>query len=131
MRELSLIIKQKWFDEIVAGTKKVETRELRANIAHRYIEYVDDATGKVYKKDTDIPEDNETAYARPIKYDALRLYVGYNKDRDSCLVEVTGAEIVTLVDEEDNEIVYEYQGREYVAALIEYQLGRVLEVNRE
>ena len=46
MRELSLIIKQKWFDEIVAGTKKVETRELRANIAHRYIEYVDDATGK-------------------------------------------------------------------------------------
>lgn len=127
MKELSLIIKKKYFDEIIAGTKPTETREIRANIAHRYIEYYDEATGQVYKKDTDIPEDNETAYARPIHYDALRLYVGYNKDRDSCLVEVKGAEIITLVDEEDNEIVYEYEGREYVAAIIEYQLGRVLE----
>lgn len=131
MKELSLIIKQRWFDEIVAGAKKVETRDIRAAIAHRYIEYYDEATGQVFRKDTDIPEDNDTAFARPIKYDALRLYAGYTKGRDTCLVEVEGAEIVTLVDEQDNEILYEYQGREYVAAIIEYRLGRVLEVKRK
>lgn len=131
MKELSLIIKQQFLDEIIAGTKTTETREIRANNASRYIEYYDEATGHVFKKDTDIPEDNETTFARPIAYDALRLYAGYKKDRDSCLVEVKEAEIITLVDEDGSEILYEYQGREYVAALIEYQLGKVLEVQKK
>lgn len=131
MKELSLIIKQRWFDEIVAGAKKVETRDIRAATAHRYIEYYDEATGQIFKRDTDIPEGNDTAYARPISYDALRLYAGYSRGRDTCLVEVLGADIITLLDGEDNEIIYEYEGREYVAALIEYQLGRVLEVQKK
>lgn len=60
-------------------------------------------------------------------YDAIQFYVGYNKNRDSALVEVKDAKIVLLTDENDNEIVYEYEGREYVAAEIEYYLGKVIE----
>ncbi|MCI2145834.1 MAG: ASCH domain-containing protein [Bacteroidales bacterium] len=126
MKILTLIIKQKYFDAIVAGTKKVETREVRAKTASRYIEYVD-TDDTVYARDTDIPADRlDYVQARPIKYDAIRLYVGYQKDRQTALVGVKGAKIIFLTDEKGNEVTYTYEGREYVDAEIDYQLGSII-----
>lgn len=124
MKILTLIIKQKYFDEIIKGTKKVETREIRAKTASKYICYVD-KKGKIYKKDIDIPEGVNTE-VEPVKYDALQLYVGYNKDRASALVEVKSAEIVISLDDDNNEIEYEYEGRIYLAAEIDYHLGAII-----
>lgn len=92
LRVLTLNIKKENFDPIIAGEKKVEFRELKQTTLNRYT-YVDEADGK--------------RYLRP--YDVLRLYVGYHKDRESALVEVT-------------DITYDKAG------VIEYHLGRVLEV---
>lgn len=120
MKILTLIIKQKYFDEILAGTKKVETREIRHNNFQKYCE-LDEEGFALY--------DEEQGIFVPKKYDAIRFYVGYKKDRANALVEVTGANIGIFVDEEGKEIVYEAQGEEFVASYIDYDLGKVLEKN--
>lgn len=92
LKVLSLIIKDVYFREILAGTKTIEYRELKQTTMNRYT-YVDEADGKRYLR----------------RYDALRLNVGYNKDRDSALVEVT-------------DITYDID-----TSVVEYHLGRILE----
>lgn len=69
MKVLSLSIKENYFDDIVAGIKKDEFREIRPNNAARYVYYK--ADGKEYKDGADIPEDAKEIEVLPIKYDAL------------------------------------------------------------
>lgn len=71
MKILSLIIKKVWFVEIMEGRKKIEYRQLKQSTLGRYT-WVSNEDGKRYLK----------------KYDAIRLYVGYKKNRESALVEV-------------------------------------------
>ncbi|MDE6652460.1 MAG: ASCH domain-containing protein [Paramuribaculum sp.] len=126
MKELQLIIKQKYLDEIIAGTKNREYREIRPTTSRKYINYI--CNGVEYHNPDDVPVEGEVDIV-PIKYDAIRFFAGYNKDRDSALVEVKGATIEFLVDENGDDIVYEYNGEEYVAAQIVYDLGKVIEKN--
>lgn len=126
MKVLTLSIKQKYFDEIVAGTKKNEYREIRPTNAKKYINYVDD-NGVSYPADAVIPDEVEIE-AVPIKYDALKLLTGaYSGKRPYIIVEVKGAEVEIVEDEDGNEIVYEYNGEPYVVAHMNYQLGEILE----
>lgn len=120
MKILTLIIKQKYFDEILSGSKTVETREIRHNNFKKYCELDEDGYAKF---------DEENGVFVPRQYDAIRFYVGYNKDRASALVEVKGANIGIFVDEEGKEIVYEANGEEFIASYIDYDLGRVIEKN--
>lgn len=91
---LPLIIKDKYFKEILSGEKTIEYRELKQSKLNTYT-WVEQESGTRYLK----------------KYDAIRFYVGYHKDRDSALVEV----IDTTYDTE--------------IQTVEYHLGKVLEVN--
>lgn len=118
MKVLNLIIKQKFFDEIIAGTKKQEFREIRPNTEKKYCEIDEDG----FVKEID-------GVLIPRKYDAIQFYVGYNKDRDSALVEVKGANIELFVDDNGNFIEYEYQGDICTAAQIVYDLGNVIKKN--
>lgn len=90
---LSLVIKDIYFKQILTGEKTIEYRELKPTRLGSY---------------TWVDKDG-TRYLK--KFDALRLYVGYQKDRDSALVEV----IDTKYDTD--------------SGIIEYYLGKVLEVN--
>ena len=95
---LYLPIKQIYFDQIIAGTKKEEEREVKFGItASRYL--LHDANGNLVLNPSCTEDDEEyflDAYndgnfpflAKPFKY--LHLAVGYNKVRDEALVEVTG-----------------------------------------
>jgi len=69
---LTLNIKEIYFKEIIAGTKKEEYRKLKPSTINKYT-FIEE--GKRWLK----------------KYDAIRFYVGYHKDRESALVEVTDA----------------------------------------
>jgi len=120
MKILTLIIKQKYFDEILSGSKTVETREIRHNNFKKYCELDEDGYAKF---------DEENGVFVPLQYDAIRFFVGYNKGRASALVEVKGANIGIFVDEEGKEIVYEANGEEFIASYIDYDLGRVIEKN--
>lgn len=90
MKLLTLNIKKTFFDEIMKGDKKTEYRELKQTTINKYT-FIDDADGKRYLR----------------RYDALRLYVGYDKNRESAIVEV--------LDTTYNE------------GVVEYHLGRILE----
>lgn len=90
MKVLTLNIKKIYFDEIMSGAKKIEYRELKQTTLNKYT-YVDETDGKRYLR----------------RYDALRLYVGYNKDGESALVQVT-------------DITYN-------EGVVEYHLGMILE----
>lgn len=124
MKTLTLSIKQTYFDEIKAGTKKTETREIRPSTSSKYIEYL--YKGKRYPEGK-VTNEMAGVEAVPIKYDAIKFLTGaYEGTRPSMLVEVTGAMINILVDERGEEIVYEYENNEYVAAEIVYSLGAVI-----
>lgn len=90
LKVLTLNIKNEYFQEIMNGTKTVEYRELKQTTINKYT-YIDCADGKRYLR----------------RYDVIRFFVGYNKDRDSALVEVVGTK--------------------YNNGVVEYYLGRVLE----
>lgn len=124
MRILTLIIKQKYFDEIIAGTKKEEMREIRPTTYKKYIE-LDPADGAF------LCDDNGNSI--PLEYDAIRFYVGYNKDRDTALVEVERAETYFWLDPETDEaITYEDKdGDTWYLEGISYHLGKVLECQRK
>ena len=89
--QLKLIIKQEYFDEILRGEKNIEYRHI-----------TDGNRSKL------TIADKETGKREIHKPQVLRLYAGYNSDRDSLLVEVKK----TLVFNNIN---------------IEYHLGKVLE----
>ena len=129
MNILTLSIKQKFFDEIKEGKKKKETREIRPSTSKRYISYK--YNGKSIKEDqVPLDADPSKIVCEPVRYDAIRFVTGeYKGKRPSMLVQVTGAKIYILTNEETNEeIVYEENGREYVAAQIDYTLGKIIEV---
>lgn len=90
MKVLTLNIKKVYFDEIMSGEKKIEYRELKQTTLNKYT-YLDESDGKRYLR----------------RYDALRLFVGYHKDRESALVQVTDTT--------------------YTNGIVEYHLGLILE----
>ena len=126
MEILTLSIKQIYFDEIRSGQKKDEYREIRPNNAGRYIRYI--ADGQVYHRGEDIPESTIDVIVEPRKYDAIKFLTGaYSGVRPSMLVELLHAEVQIFTDEEDNNIICEFEGKPYLAAQIVYQLGRIIE----
>lgn len=117
MKILNLIIKQKYFDAIMAGRKVQEFREVRPTTISKYLQLDDDG----------FEIEDENANAIPIKYDAIRFFVGYNKDRDTALVEVTSSYCEIFIDENDNPLEYEYGGKLWVAEQMVYNLGKIIE----
>lgn len=85
MRVLSLNIKKFFFDMIISGDKDVECRELKQTTLNKYT-YIDAADGKRYLR----------------RYDALHLYVGYHKDREHAIVQVTDI----TYNKSENEVLY-------------------------
>lgn len=135
MKVLNLIIKQKYFDEILAGTKTREYREVRPTTFKKYLRYT--CCGQEFNDLEDIPKEepyttelNEVGFnVKVIPYDAIRLYVGYNKDRDDMLVEVKDIIHEYFVDAQGNRIEYTVGNDVYYASQMVYCLGKVLEKN--
>ena len=114
---LYLPIKQVYFDEIVAGTKKAEYREIKEGItANRYLQK--DENGK-YVLNPEVTESGKEYFIDDYKY--LPLAVGYAKERDTAIVEVTGYSF------EPNLI----RCNLYAFWTIVYHLGEVIEVHRK
>jgi hypothetical protein len=117
MKVLNLIIKQSWFDQILSGEKTQEFREIKPTTYKKYIELNEEGFDK----------EDENGNSIPIKYDAIRFFVGYNPDRDSALVEVRGAHTEIFVDDNGEWIWYKADGKDWVAQQVVYDLGKVLE----
>ena len=118
MKILTLSIKQNFFNEILAGTKTQEFREIRPSSQARYCEVDEEGYAVI-----------EDGIIVPKHYDAIKFMTGaYNNGpRPWALVEVKSAEIQLFVDENDNFIELEQNGETYYAAQVVYDLGAVLE----
>lgn len=127
MKTLNLIIKQVYFDQIINGTKTQEFREVKPTTIKKLLQLDEDG----------YEVEDENGNAIPIHYDAIQFYVGYNKDRDSALVEVKDEYCEIFLDENNEPIIYEdgtdKDGNplEWVAEQVVFNLGKVLEVHRK
>ena len=139
---LYLPIKQVYFDQIVAGTKKEEFREIKLGItANRYLLRKFDEKGKPIKDTNDVEgyvrdeehtDPNVKKYwiddynnghfpFKPYPYKKLYLAVGYNKERDTALVEVDGYRFIPNMIRDNL----------YAFWMIAFHIGKVLEVHRK
>lgn len=125
MKVLSLIIKQAYFDAILRGEKTQEFREVKPTTIKKLLQLDEEGFEVI----------DEHGNSQPIQYDAIRFYVGYNKDRDSALVEVKDAHSEIFVDDNDEIIETEVFNTQknrveyWVAQQVVYDLGNVLETD--
>jgi len=126
---LYLPIKQIYFDQIIAGTKKEEYREIKEGItANRYL-IKDQNTKYKLNPETTTAEteyfvddyNNGNFPFLPKEYKYLYLAVGYAKERDTALVEVTG---------------YSFQphmirANLYAFWVIAFHIGEIVEIHRK
>lgn len=111
MNQLSLSIKQIYFDAILSGEKKIESREIRPKNAEKYCDF-----------------DENGALIGARKYDTLKLLTGaYSGERPFMIIEVVSAEVILYQDDDGKDIVYEEDGEEFIAADVEYTLGKIIE----
>ena len=147
---LYLPIKQIYFDAIIEGTKKEEYREIKETTYNKYllsglenkeriIIISDEYTGSF--EDLDIKMFNNGFYPFiPIRYKFLRLVVGYGKERDTAMVEVTditfqvakyeNGKDVRLIFDDGNGYSYAENG-DFAVWNVVYHLGKVVELKRK
>lgn len=123
-KQLTLRIKRQYFIDILRGTKKSEYRDVKPTTSAKLIYFVCD--GKIYKREADLPKGDITIDAHPIPYATLQLINGYAADAPRLVVEVKSADFYILADEDGNDITYDYKGEVYLAAQVEYHLGRIV-----
>lgn len=128
---LYLPIKQVYFDQIIAGTKKEEYREVKLTTASRFLMH-DGLDNLVLNPSC--TEDDEEYYLDdynngnfpflPKQFKYLNLAVGYSKERDTALVEV---ENITFKPER----VFGQGDKKIAWWIIVFHLGKVIEVHRK
>ena len=85
VKELYLVLKKKWFLEILKGTKKEEYRDYTDYYIERLCEF-----------------DKDSNLIDVKKYDVIRFQLGYSKNAPQMIVELK--EIMIEEDESDDEI---------------------------
>jgi len=93
---LYLNIKQEYFDQIMAGTKNQEFREVKPTTIKKLIQLDEEG----------MEEEDECGNALPIIYDAIHFRVGMNKVADEAIVEVVDTKTEIFVDENNQPIEY-------------------------
>lgn len=132
---LYLPIKQVYFDQIVAGTKKTEYRQVVGYpLASRYL--IKEDTPNHYKLNPECTELGRVYDWRdynggkypflPRPFKKMYMAVGYEKDRDTATVEITG------ISFRPEQILNDKDGNPcYCFWVMEVHLGKVLEVYRK
>ncbi|SUJ19215.1 Uncharacterised protein [Sphingobacterium spiritivorum] len=118
MSNLTLSIKQKYFDQIKSGEKTFEEREIRPNNVEKYCEV--DEEGFVVENEKNEPVTRH--------YETLTFLTGaYKGTRPKIVVEVKESYVVVLYDQvTGEEVTYEHKGETYTASIIRYELGRII-----
>lgn len=126
---LYLPIKQVYFDQIIAGIKVEEFREIKEGItANKYL--AKGENGK-YTLNPDVTQSNKEYFVDdyndgnfpfiPKPYQYLYLAVGYAKERDTALVELNGFRFIPNM----------IRSNLYAFWQIAFQLGKIIEIKRK
>ena len=146
---LYLTIKQTFFDQIIAGTKKEEYREIKPTTYKKYLDVDED--GVPYFDDEKI-DPNDPLAADICAYNNgvfplypkenlhfLRLAVGYAKERDEMTVEVESITFEPMKDEGGKVLRFHDDGEQWLADdngelclwIAVFHLGQIVEVHRK
>ncbi|MDO4462864.1 MAG: ASCH domain-containing protein [Bacteroidia bacterium] len=121
---LYLVIKQAYYDEILAGTKKEEYREIKETTWKKYLiqeevqfedgmgvlpflAYPEDQVCELSKGGDIYAYNNGVFPYRPVEYKYLNLAVGYNKNRQTMLVEVKDISFQILESPKGPMLIYD------------------------
>lgn len=147
---LYLTIKQVFFDQIVVGTKKEEYREIKDTTYKKYLEC--DKDGWPFcdpsKAEADNPllgdlciwNDGVYPYIGKENLEYLSLAVGYHRDRDTAIVEITDITFEPMADNEGKPCRFTDDGKGNVEPdengdlcfwIVVFHLGKVIEVHRK
>lgn len=129
---LYLPIKQVYFDQIIAGTKKEEYREVKIGItANRYLQKNEDGSYVLNPECTTpgteyyVDDYNDGHFPfMPKRYEYLHLVVGYNKVRDEALVEVSDISFEPTRVRGTGKMKFTFW-------IIAYHLGKVVSLERQ
>ena len=114
---IQFIIKQKYFDLILTGEKTQEFREIKPFNEKKMVQLDSEGYAKY----------DEAGNTLAIHYDAMLLYVGYNRERDSALVEIKDEYCELFVDEKGEAIEWQLENGDWWSAeQVVYNLGKVL-----
>lgn len=126
---LYLPIKQIYFDQIIAGTKTEEFREIKEGItANRYLSK--DENGKyILNQEVTDPQkeyfiddyNNGNFPFLPRQYKYLNIVVGYAKERDTAIVDVVGFSFKPEM----------IRANMYAFWIIAFQLGQIMALHRK
>ena len=145
---LYLPIKQVYFDAIIEGSKKEEYREIKPTTYKKYLEC--DGYDNPYFDNSLMSDNNPLCgdiyvwnngvypYIPKRNYEFLNLAVGYNKERDTAIVEIEGVSFEPLSNEKGLPMRFTVKGEDVVPSdkgelcvwLIVYHLGKIIEVHR-
>jgi hypothetical protein len=147
---LYLTIKQVYFDQIIAGTKKEEYREIKDTTYKKYIECDEDGVPYVdsSKADVDDPllgdlciwNNGVYPYVANQKWQYLSLAVGYHKERDTAIVEIKDITFEPALNQYDkparfsedkNGNVEPDENGDLCFWIAVFHLGKVIEVHRK
>lgn len=110
-KKLHLVLKDKYFKQILSGEKKEETREIRPKNIGKYLML-----------------NKEDEFVGFVQYDSLVLYSGYQSGRPSLEIEnIKGEEVLEFLDDEDgNPLTFMHEGEEHDYTNIIYKLGNII-----
>lgn len=122
-------IKHVYFDEIIVGSKNVEYRDIKEGItANRYLQKGEGGKYILNPETTEVGKDyflddynNGQIPFMPKQYKYRALTVGYTKDRNTAIVEVTEYSFEPHV----------IRANLYAFWMIVYHLGKVVKVHRK
>ncbi|MCD8309656.1 MAG: BREX system Lon protease-like protein BrxL [Prevotellaceae bacterium] len=118
---LYLTIKQEYFDEIMAGNKVEEFREIKDTTWKRYCDGLNPDCTTAGEEYDFFSYNNGRFPFLPKRYKYLKLAVGYNKDRDWAIVETDGTRF----------ILEESKPEENIGIwVIAYHIGNIVEVHK-
>lgn len=126
MKILTLIIKQKFFDEIVNGRKTIEYRDVTRTSAKKLV--LTDENGRLIEN-----QESDVSPYYPKEYDAIRFYVGYQKERDTALFKVKKI-VNKAILTDDGKFIYDGDPQSadfFVFSVNEYYLGEAIEVKHK
>ena len=133
MKTLTLNLKRIYFDQILSGEKTHEYRDIFPENAKKFVYYT--IGDRTFAADEELPSEEEcpgNIIPHPVKYDCIKFLTGaYSGKRPSMVVEVKDAQINFIKDENGEQIIVldEATGIEFVAAQLDYTLGKIIEIS--
>lgn len=131
MKTLTLNLKRIYFDQILSGEKTHEYRDFFPENVKTFVYYT--IGDKEFAGDAELPSEEECqgeVIPHPVKYDYIKFLTGaYSGKRPYMVVEVKDAQINFIKDENGEQIVVldEATGIEFVAAQLDYTLGKIID----